>query len=192
MHCRRPNALPTHGEPKTLAKNTRGGFSLVELAIAISILLIGMVSVITATSQMHSLRRQNRERTLAQNAVRSMAERMQSQSYQLVETDPGNWATSVVAAFGPGSGNDAFDIQELNTPLGAANVATIQVVTDETTTDADLLVNIGMARDLNGDGDATDADVSVDAVLLPVVITAQWRGVTGTQTYRHGFYLMGY
>ena len=56
----------------------------------------------------------------------------------------------------------------------------------------DLLVAVGMSRDLNGDGDNNDLDVSGDAVLLPFVITAQWRGITGTQTYRHAFYVMGY
>jgi Tfp pilus assembly protein PilV len=164
----------------------------VELAIAISILLIGMVSVITATSQMHSLRRQNRERVLAQNGLRSMAERIQSRSFQLAQDDPENWSENVLGQFGPGSAGEQFDIRELNRPEGAPSLATIQIITDETTTDADLLAAIGMPRDLNGDDDASDGDVAEDAVLLPVILTAQWRGVTGTQTYRHAFYVMGY
>ena len=199
MTCRRPNAPAPHaGPPKRRASRPRPcgqgrtGFSLVELAIAISILLIGMVSVITATSQMHSLRRQNRERTLAQNGVRSVAERMQSRSYQLVQDDPDAWATTLIAEFGAGSPGEEFAIQELNVVLGENAVGTVRLVTDERLDDAALLVRVGMPRDLNGDGDANDADVTGDAVLLPVVLTAQWRGITGTQTYRHGFYLMGY
>lgn len=168
-------------------RSARGGFSLVELAIALSILLIGMVSIVTASSQMNSLRRQSRERAMVQNGVRSVAERMQARALQLAQSDPGGWSQTLAAEF-----VGTFDILELDAVTGEPAVGAVQVVTDEGLTDADLLVAIGMPRDLNGDGDASDADVTAGAVLLPVVVTARWRGVSGEQTYRHGFYLLKY
>lgn len=182
---------PQHGTEEKRNRRT-AGFSLVELAIAISILLIGMVSVITASSQMHSLRRQTRDRVLAQNGVRSIAERIQGRSFQLAQEDPSTWAQNLVAEFGPGSANEFLGITELDALTGTPAVATVRVVTDETVGDAELMTAIGMPRDLNGDGDAGDLDVRPDAVLLPVVITASWRSTSGPQTYRHGFYLLRY
>src|SRR5262245_18086174 len=52
-------------------RRARRGFTLVELAIAMSMLMIGMVSAASATMRMHHLRKQNRERIVAQNALRS-------------------------------------------------------------------------------------------------------------------------
>ena len=144
-------------------RGRRAGFSLVELAIALSILLIGMVSVVTASTQMNSLRRHSRERALAQNGVRSMAERIQSRSFQLAQSVPDDWAQVLLAEFGPGSGGETFGILELDAPLGAASVARVELIADETRTDPGLGVEIGMPRDLNGDEDASDADVSGDA-----------------------------
>lgn len=181
-----------HQDRQGTTHQRTAGFSLVELAIAISILLIGMVSVITASSQMHSLRRQTRDRVLVQNGVRSMAERIQSRSFQLAQSDPQTWSQNLLAEFGPGSAGERFAILELDAPEGAPSVASVQVVTDEGLSDADLMLALGMPRDLNGDGDQGDFDVRLDAVLLPVVITAQWRGTGGTQTYRHGFYVLRY
>jgi hypothetical protein len=40
----------------------------------------------------------------------------------------------------------------------------IRIVTDETATDAALGMELGMPRDLNGDGDAADTDVSGHAL----------------------------
>ena len=68
----------------------RDGFTLIELAIATSILMIGIVSVLSATSQMNSLRQVNRERTLAQNAVRSLSERIHATSEGFSD-DPTTW-----------------------------------------------------------------------------------------------------
>ena len=67
-----------------------------------------------------------------------------------------------------------------------------RIVTDETLTDAQLGVDIGMPRDLNGDGDAADADVVGTARLHPVIVSVTWRGPNGTQTLRQPFYVIGY
>lgn len=174
------------------APGARRGFTLIELAIATSILMIGIVSVLSATSQMHSLRKVNRERTLAQNAVRSMAERIHASSHGFSD-QPETWAQQVLATYGPGgSGGNTFAVEGLAPEEGAVGVGSIRIGTDETDTDAELGADLGMPRDLDGDGDAADADVSATGRILPVVLTLRWRGENGVHLMRHGFYVMGY
>jgi prepilin-type N-terminal cleavage/methylation domain-containing protein len=174
------------------ALGARRGFTLIELAIATSILMIGIVSLLSASSQMHSLRKVNRERTLAQNAVRSMAERIHAAS-QGFSDEPGTWAQNVLATYGPGgSAGNTFAVEGLAPEEGAESVGSIRIGTDETDTDGELGAELGMPRDLDGDGDAVDADVSGIARILPVVLTLRWRGENGVHLMRHGFYVMGY
>ena len=178
--------------PKGTGRGALQGFTLLELAIATSILMIGMVSAAAATTRMHDLRRQNRERLTAQNAVRSMAERVHAQSYRL-SSDPDTWSRELLEIFGPdGTFGTAFDVRLLSTGIEEVLPGEIEIITDETVTDAELGVELGMPRDLNADGDATDADVSLGARMLPVILRLTWQGATGQQTLTHGFYVMGY
>ncbi|NOT29354.1 MAG: hypothetical protein HOP15_02765 [Planctomycetes bacterium] len=173
------------------AQRARAALTLIEVAIATSILMIGIVSVLSASSEMYSLRMANRERTLAQNAVRSMAERMHATAHAFSD-EPGTWAKELGAAYGPGGSFGAsFAVEGLTLAAGDESVGRIQLCSDETRADADLGAKIGMPRDLNGDGDADDIDVSSGARLLPVVLTLRWRGEDGTHLLRHGFYLLG-
>jgi len=175
------------------ARRGRAGtraFTLIEVAIATSILMIGMVSVLSATSQMHSLRKSNRERTLAQNAVRSFAERMHAAARGFSD-DPASWAQDLLALYGPGAA-DTFQVQGLAPVEGEVAVGRIVIGTDETDTDREIGADLGLPRDLNGDGDAEDADVSAGARLLPVVLTLRWTGENGAHQLRHAFYVMGY
>lgn len=168
------------------------GFTLIELAIATSILMIGIVSVLSASSQMHALRQVNRERTLAQNAVRSISERIHAAS-QGFSDDPTTWGAELLALYGPGgTSGDTFEVLGLAEAEEGEPVGRIVIVTDERSTDAELGRDLGMPRDLNGDGDASDADVSASARILPVTLTLRWRGENGQQILRHGFYVMGY
>lgn len=183
--------LKRHACKSRGARRARRGFTLIELAIATSILMIGLVSVLSASSRMHSLRLSNRERTLAQNAMRSMAERMHATSHGFTD-DPNTWAAELLAAYAPGGAlGDTFSIEGL-TPVDEQPQGSLWIGQDETQSDDDLGVELGLPRDLNGDGDASDDDVSEGARLLPVVLTLSWRGENGVQRMRHGFYLMGY
>ena len=180
------------GRQGRTAGGGRGAFTLLELAIATSILMIGIVSVLSASSRMNSLRVSNRERTLAQNAVRSMTERMHASAHGF-SADPVTWSQRLFETFGPGgSFGNAFAVEGLPLVEGAESVGTIVIGSDETDTDTELLAQLGMPRDLNGDGDAADTDVTSGARLLPVVLTLRWRGERGIHQLRHGFYLMGY
>ena len=73
-------------------------------------------------------------------------------------------------------------------PWAALNsVGSIEIITDETTVDTQL----GLPRDLNGDGDMEDTNVAFDAQLLPVLIRVRWNTGEGQREMRQGFYLVG-
>jgi len=174
-------------------KQSRSGFTLVELSLAMTILVVALVSISAATLRSHALRRQNREHTLAYGAIRSISERIHSFSYITVENSPDTWVQDVLATYGPGGvvGN-TFDIEGLN-PVGAnASVGSITFVTDETLSDADVGAELGLPRDLNGDLDATDNDVTGDARILPVVVTLNYQGSSGAVTLTHAFLAVGF
>jgi hypothetical protein len=166
---------------------------MIELAISMSMLMIGLVSAASATMRMHHLREQNRERTVAQNTLRSIAERIHAQSYRLAQENPDTWAQELLAIFGPaGTYGGQFDNDFLTPIVPGAGVGRIDILLDETATDEELGVEVGMPRDLNGDLDSTDTDVTWDARLLPVVLSMEWRGQRGVQRLDHAFYLTSY
>lgn len=173
-------------------RSAKEGFTLVELSIAIAIMMIGLVSVVASTSRMHLLRKQNRELTLANNGVRTMAERIHASSHGFSD-DPGTWASELIARFSAGgSFGGTFEVRGLEPVTGAPAVGTITFITDETATDAALSTTLGMPRDLDGDGATTNADVSTTARILPVVLTLRWRSMADVNEVTHEFFVLGY
>jgi hypothetical protein len=155
--------------------------------------MIGLVAIVSATSQMHSLRKLTRERVLAQNAMRSVAERIHARSAGLSNTQPEVWVEQLLAAYGPGGTiGETFDVQGLAPLPEAASVGTIQILLDERLNDDAIGYELGLPRDLNGDGDALDDDVTGSARILPIVLEVRWRGQAGDITLRHAFYVLGY
>jgi hypothetical protein len=170
----------TAGRPRC----TGTGFTLVELAVATSILVIGVLSAVSATSQVSALRGPDDQRDLALDALRSQAERLHRQALALTEK-PGAWARAVLHVFGPGgTAGNRFRVPGLRSADGDEEVGTIQVLTSETLTDAGLGVELGLPCDLNGDGDSHDGDVRDDACRLPVLLTIRWRGEGGEHVAR--------
>jgi len=157
-----------------------------------TVLVVALMSMSAATLRMHSLRRVNRERALAMNAVRSVVDRIQATSEQVAESNPYTWSSTLIGALSAGgSVGDTFVVGELNEQVQGTPVGTIEVVVDETATDSGLGLAMGMPRDLDGDGLAADPDVSATAVVLPVVVTVSWRGVNGDSELRHPVYVTG-
>lgn len=174
---------------RTQGIRPEGGFTLLEVTLAMTVLLVAMLAATASTLRMHSLRRVNRERALAQNAVRSASERLQSLSARAI-AEPAGWTTTVLAGVANGGEvGPVFETRELRARTGAPSMGTIEIVTDETRTDRELGAQLGMPRDLDGDGLATRTDVSGNALLLPVVVRARWQGAGGDAQVQHAFYL---
>ncbi|MDP6988138.1 MAG: hypothetical protein QF903_01500, partial [Planctomycetota bacterium] len=146
-----------------------------------------------STLHTHSLRRQNRERAVAQNAVRLISEEIQAFSARTLTANPGQWSVDLVAAFEPGGAfGPSFDVTGLGPADGETAVGSVIVVTDEQLTDAQLGFELGMPRDLDGDGEADNDDVTTGARILPVIVRTRWKGVSGEVRLAHPFFIIGY
>ena len=144
-----------------------GGFTLLEIVFTISILIVAVASTSAATVSLSAMRRQNRERSVAHNAASALAERVLSLARSQIDS-PGSWARNVVESVCPaGAVGTSFDVPELDPQDGLAHVGSITFIADETRTDAGLGVQLGMPRDLDGDGLATGTDVIATARLVP-------------------------
>lgn len=165
------------------------GISLLEVLIAVAVMTLGFLALAQTLITTHSLRQNSDDRRALFSAFRIVGEEIRGVSEQAREAG-GAWSQAVVAALQPGGllGN-VFDVRGLEPPAGRANVGSIRVVLDETATDADLGVPLGMPRDLDGDGRADVTDVSTDASMLPVVVTMSWRSQGEVREFRRGFYL---
>ena len=165
---------------------------MIEVTLALSVLLVALVAMSSSTMRMHSLRRQNREQNVAQNAVRTVGEELQSLSGSCASA-PGGWSASFLAGVAAGGSiGPTFDVTELTPQDGQPTVGRITVITDETATDAELGFELGMPRDLDGDGVVGNTDVSATARIFPVVLELRWKGSSGDQRLVHPFYVMGY
>lgn len=170
----------------------RGGFTLLEIAITIAILIIAVASTSAATVSLSAMRRLNRERSVAHNAASALAERILSLGRSEIGS-PGSWARNVAEAVcPPNTLGVAFDVPELEPQTGFAHVGSITFVADETRTDNQLGVQLGMPRDLDGNGFADGTNVIATARLLPVVIELRWTGIRGEQRLVHPFLVVGY
>jgi hypothetical protein len=91
---------------------------------------------------------------------------------------------TVVGVWGPGgtSGN-TFSVEGLD-PDGGGVAGLITIITDETMTDDDVGVSIGMPRDLDGDGLATSVNVAQTAVALPVIVEASWGPAGARESFK--------
>jgi hypothetical protein len=165
---------------------------MLEVSLALTILVVALVATAASNMRMGSLRRSNRDRVVAQNAVRTISENVQAIARTGV-TDPSGFSNHVVAALSAGGTLGAtFDVPELTPQAGSDHVGSIAVITDETATDAELGAELGLPRDLNGDGDALDTNVTANSRLLPVVVTLRWHSQAGDQHIVHPFYVFGY
>lgn len=171
---------------------SRAGFTLVEIGLAMTVLVVALMAMSASTLQTHSLRRQNRERAVAQNAVRQISEQIHSIADR-IRREETNWSQELVAELSAGGGlGNTFAIEGLTASPGEVSVGTITMFLDETASDADLNVELGMPRDLDGDGAVSNSDVTGTATILPILVTARWTGVSGDVRIRHPFYVIGY
>jgi hypothetical protein len=156
--------------------------------VAVIVLLVGLMALSASAVRVQGLARAARERMAAQNALRAKAEEVRSISRAGL-SDPLGWGIHVsnaVAALA------TFPVEGLTPIQGQATVGTVRLITDETTNDTALGVELGMPRDLDGDGLATNNAVTSTARLLPVVLEVRWNSPWGDQRIIQGLWILGY
>jgi type II secretory pathway pseudopilin PulG len=182
-----PKFFPTerNGQPR------RGGFTLVELVVFMSLLVISMVSLGYTSLSVHALRRADEERSQAAASLDAAVEELRRSSQALVGATP-SWGERVVAGYAPGAvPGDTFEVPGMTPQEGQASVGTIAIISDETLTDLALGIDLGLPLDLNGDGDRDDTAAAAEATLLPAIVRVRWRGGFGDRELEQGLLLMG-
>ncbi len=187
----------------------RRGFTLVEMIIALSIMLVAASIFCRMVASTSKLREVNRENAIAADAARVLLEQMRSVAFSEVfalynddaSDDPSGAGTA------PGNGFSVADLRPLPaSPNGLVGevILPIQLVEveeeagavklggesgpvvvqelwlREDTVDAEL----GMPRDLNGDNVVDELDHANDYIILPVCIVVRWQGVFGARSMR--------
>ncbi len=170
----------------------KAGFTLIEVMVTASVLLVGLLAMTSTSVVVNSLRRSASDQQVAQSAMQAIVEDLHAAA-RSADSDASDWASDIIAIYGPGGvpGN-AFPVQGLDPWAGQTDVVTVQLITDETSTDGGLGVAAGMPRDLNGDGNATSTNTVGTAALLPAIVRVQWRGAAGQQQLTQVVYLLRY
>jgi Tfp pilus assembly protein PilV len=173
-------------------RSALGGFTLLEVGITIVILMLSVASTSAATISLATMREHHRERMAAHEAASGLAERILELGRSEMGAS-GSWARNVTESVCEPNGlGVAFDVAGLEPLDSLAHVGSITFVVDETVTDADLGVPLGMPRDLDGNGYIDGTNVHATARLLPAVIELRWNGVRGEQRLVHPFLVVGY
>jgi prepilin-type N-terminal cleavage/methylation domain-containing protein len=182
-----------HSCRRTLAgRPARSGFTLLEVAFTLAILVVAIASTGATSISLSAFRRGNRERSVAHNAAAALAERIHSVA-RTAKDQPGAWGVNVVDAICPGGTlGTSFDVPELQPQDGLAHVGSVIFVADESRRDSALGVELGMPRDLDGDGAADKTDALPTATVLPVIIEMRWKGIRGNQRIVHPFFVASY
>ena len=169
----------------------KSGFSLLEVVMAMAILVTGMLALTSRMARVHTLDQSDTARAAAGDRLRATAEQLISFSEEAVAQDPETWALTITSSFeSGGTPGNSFHVGSLG-PGASEATGSIQVIRDETLTDAEVGISLGLPRDLNGDGDADDMNVSSTASLLPVIIRINWTSRSGDREAVHGLYLLG-
>jgi prepilin-type N-terminal cleavage/methylation domain-containing protein len=165
------------------ACSQRGGFSLVEVAVTVAVLVVGAGMLAQTIVALGKVNDTNRETALAMQAVRNMLETLRSEPledvFALYNADPSDDPGGKGSA--PGS---HFTVDELSANEGATvSTGTIAFPSVNGELREDFVdAELGMPRDLNGDRDIDADDHSGDYGILPVRIQIDWSGRTGDRT----------
>jgi len=170
------------------ALGPRAGFTLLEIVMAMTFLVVGLLAFVEAIVISAASAEGAREQALASQQVRAIIEQMKaqpiSQVFRLYNAapgdDPGGAGTAPGPNFGVAGLNAARDdvdgqVGEILFPITPGNPSVLR---------EDLFdPRFATPRDLDGDGKIDSADHSGNYRLLPVVVRARWLGRAGVTTY---------
>ncbi|MFT4539930.1 MAG: prepilin-type N-terminal cleavage/methylation domain-containing protein [Planctomycetota bacterium] len=176
----RNKVLRNHRE---LALN--GGFSMVEVMIAMVILVVGVSGYSSAIISTSLSSETTREMRAATESAWSAMEEIQgtdfANSFASFNSDPADDP----GVAGSAAGAD-FSVDSLSAVEGDADASVGEIILPAIWVEGDLqlredadLPELGMPRDLSGDGVIDDLDHSDDYIILPVLVRMSWEGSSG-------------
>lgn len=158
---------------------------MVELAIVVTLLVFGLLAYSRAIVSAGRCGQQTRECDLATQAARTTLEQLAAESFaQAFRLYNGTGADDPAGA-NTGAGA-SFAVPGLSPVPGDPDGMPGEIVFPTAPNDPGALLEnvtvfeLGMPRDLNGDGVVDTASHTLDYKLLPVLVRVRWRGVSGT------------
>lgn len=158
----------------------QAGFSLLEVLISATVFVLVSGAVVTTLVVSNALNTTNRETMLASQAAQSALEALKGVPFDEVFARYN--ATAVDDPAGVDSPGNTFDVRELDALPDDADgmVGTIEFPGDGVTLREDTADReLGLPRDLDGDGNTDAADHAGNYRILPVRASVDWRGKTG-------------
>lgn len=175
---------------KRRLRRSERGWSMLESMLAMSLLTIAVVGVGAVITTSVTLVAVSRETALAMEATRQAVECMvrSAEFENLFALYNGSAQDDPPGLVAPGP---CFEVEGLNpdTPNGSGAVGEIffpasgssPTLLSETLFDSEL----GMPRDLNGDGAIDTLNHASDYNLLPVRVQVRWKGVAGVRVVNY-------
>ena len=183
----------------TVSESARRGFTFVELAVGMTILLVSLLIFSSSVTGVAKQRAANRETALAVAAARNMLETLRAEDFAEVYArynanpadDPGGAGTAPGNRFVVEGLDDAPDTVggfdgEIVFPSVEDAVAGWQLREDVE------LRALGLPRDISGDNVVDDQDHSASYFILPVQVRVRWSGSSGTRQYEMATQLCGF
>lgn len=171
------------------------GFSMLELAIAIVVLVFALGSLSGTVVSTSQLARANEDRALADDAARRMAADLNATNFSQIFATYNSDATDDPLGVGTAPGRN-FEVRGLTPRRDDADGLVGQLIFPTDVIDGDLqlredveMPDLGMPRDLNGDGPDND-DHSTNYLVLPVSIRIEWLGVSGLNSLQYDLILV--
>lgn len=166
---------------------SRAGFSLVDVCLSMALLVIALGVLIGSTFRALELDQHNASLALANQALRGLCEEMQAMpidevldSYALCEDEQDDRRAAKLARL-------TVHDRQLADRQGVQPVARARFPLDprgaELREDLDA-PELGLPRDLDGDGAIDGADHRGDFRILPVLLELDWDGPSGPQSLR--------
>lgn len=178
--CSRPHAR----------SHRSAGFTFLELAVVMTILLSALLIFSSTLSGMAKQRSTNRETALAVAAARNLLETLRAEDFARVyaayNADPADDPDGAGSA--PGNRFAVAGLDEApDSPDGLEGEVIFPTAFDpdkglELREDVELQA-LGMPRDLSGDGRIDDQNHAASHFILPVQVRLRWKGSTGIRQY---------
>lgn len=182
---------------RTRIRTRTGGLTLLEIVIAFTLFVMILVPLLSLLVQSRQTTCESKEAAISRLAVEDLVERIQARASRA----PADFAAlaSDVAAAG-GAFEPTYDVPGLPPRAGGLRNVVVRVCLDETKTAftnadgahyasgpwsvAPLSLCPSGGIDLNGDGDASDANTSFDHYVLPLRIEVGWGRTTAPRLHQ--------
>lgn len=174
--------MPRLCRPVHRLPHARAGFTIVETAVATTLLVIGVLGYVAAVTTGDRLMLHNREARRAYTAAQTVFAEMQARSIATVFQSY-NDDTSDDPAHAPGS---TFTANGVGSCMGSASAGagSVRFPSNDGLTLRENMVDaaLGMPRDLDGDGVISSAPLTGTPLILPVEVRVAWDSSGGPRT----------